>query len=136
MGLVHVHVTLANQREVVLARQDHLDPAQVHRYETDALIDTGAFRSVIPPFVAERLGLLPLDQTTVQMANGTEQVTLVMEAMVVEILGRKAVEAPLVFGDRVLLSVLVLEQTDLLVDCTRQQVIPNPAHPDQPVFRV
>lgn len=136
MGLVQVHVTLRNAREAVLARLGRLDPAQVHRYETEALVDTGAFRSVIPPLVAERLGLVQMSQTTARMANGAFQMAPVMEPVFVEILEREAVESPLVFGDRVLLSVLVLEQTDLLVDCQRQRVIPNPEHPDQPVFRI
>ena len=30
----------------------------------------------------------------------------------------------------------VLEKTDLLIDCARNRVIPNPAHPDQPVTKV
>jgi len=30
----------------------------------------------------------------------------------------------------------VLEKLDLLVDCARQRVVPNPAHPDQPVTKV
>jgi hypothetical protein len=33
-------------------------------------------------------------------------------------------------------GVTILEKLDLLVDCTHQRLIPNPAHPDQPVFRV
>jgi hypothetical protein len=54
----------------------------------------------------------------------------------VEILGRMTVEDALVLGDQILLGVTVLEKLDLLVDCSRQLLIPNPAHPDQPVFRV
>ena|SRR5688572_20280857 len=29
----------------------------------------------------------------------------------------------------------ILEELDLLVDCPGQRLLPNPAHPDQPVFR-
>jgi len=35
-----------------------------------------------------------------------------------------------------LLGAIVLEELDLWVDCKGQRLIPNPAHPDQPVFRV
>jgi hypothetical protein len=42
----------------------------------------------------------------------------------------------MVVGEDVLLGITILEKLDLLVDCTRQRLIPNPAHPDQPVFRV
>ena len=60
MGQVHVQVTLTNYREEVLARLGQLPAERVHRYETEALIDTGAFQSVLPPAVAEQLGLLRL----------------------------------------------------------------------------
>ena len=57
MGQVYVQVVLTNYREEVLARLGQLPAERVHRYETEALIDTGAFQSVLPPAVAERLGL-------------------------------------------------------------------------------
>ena len=42
MGQVHVQVILTNYREAVLARLGQFDASQVHRYETEALIDTRA----------------------------------------------------------------------------------------------
>jgi hypothetical protein len=42
----------------------------------------------------------------------------------------------MILGTQVLLGVTVLEELDLLVDCTGRRLIPNPAHPQQPVFRV
>jgi hypothetical protein len=42
----------------------------------------------------------------------------------------------MVLGQQVLLGVTVLEELDLLVDCKGQRLIPNPAHPQQPAFRV
>ena len=49
MGQVHVQVVLTNYREEVLARLGQLPAERVHRYETEALIDTGAYQSVLPP---------------------------------------------------------------------------------------
>ena len=75
MGQVHVLVILTNYREEVLAQLGQCSVDQVHRYETEALIDTGTYHSVLPPAVAERLGLLRLGRTVAQMANGqTEEV--------------------------------------------------------------
>ncbi len=42
----------------------------------------------------------------------------------------------MVLGDEVLIGQTVLEKLDLLVDCRNQRVVPNPAHPDQPVTKV
>jgi hypothetical protein len=45
-------------------------------------------------------------------------------------------EEALILGDEVLIGQTVLEKMDLLVDCANHKVIPNPAHPDQPVSKV
>ena len=42
----------------------------------------------------------------------------------------------MVLGDEVLIGQTVLEKLDLLPDCTNHRLIPNPAHPDQPVSKV
>jgi hypothetical protein len=42
----------------------------------------------------------------------------------------------MVLGTQILIGVTVLEEFDLWVDCRMQRLHPNPAHPDQPVFRV
>jgi len=51
-------------------------------------------------------------------------------------MGRDTSEEAMVLGDEVLIGQTVLEKLDLLVDCRNQRVVPNPAHPDQPVTRV
>lgn len=136
MGQVHVQVTLTNYREAVLTRLGQLDTSQVHLYETEALIDTGAVRPVLPPAVADRLGLLRLDRTEAKYANsGLEEVD-VTEAIAIEILGRRMVTTAMVLGEHVLLGVTVLEELDFAVDPSRQQLIPNQGTWDQPVFRV
>jgi predicted aspartyl protease len=99
-------------------------------------MDTGATRSVLPPFVAERLGLIRLSRTEARYANGLLEEVDVTEPFLVEILGRETSDDAMVLGEDVLLGVTILEKLDLLVDCTRQRLMPNPAHPDQPVFRV
>ena len=136
MGQVHVQVVLTNYREAVLARLGQLDPSQVHRYETEALIDTGAVRSVLPPAVADRLGLLRLDHTEAKYANSAVEEVDVTEAIIVEILGRRMVTTAMVLGEHVLLGVTVLEELDFAVDPARQRLIPNQGTWDQPVFRV
>ena len=136
MGQVKIEITLRNARDVVMARLGHLPPAQVHTYTTQGLIDTGATRSVLPPFVAERLGLIRLSRTEARCANGLLEEVDVTEPFLIDILGRETSDDAMVLGEDVLLGVTILEKLDLLVDCTHQRLIPNPAHPDQPVFRI
>jgi predicted aspartyl protease len=136
MGQVHVQVILTNYREAVLARLGQLDASQVHRYETEALIDTGATRSVLPPAVAERLGLIRLDHIEAQYAHGTFEEIDLSEVFTIELLGRRANEDAMIMGAHILLGVTVLEKLDLMVDCNRHRLIPYQGTFDQPVFRV
>jgi predicted aspartyl protease len=125
MGQVHVRVMLTNHREEVMARLGQLAPEQVHRYETEALIDTGAVRSTIPPAVADRLGLFRLGHTDANYADGRVEEVDMTEAISLAMLGRKAVT-----------TAMVLEDLDLMVDCNRNRLVPYQGTWDQPAFRV
>ena len=72
----------------------------------------------------------------VQYADGRNDTVDVSEAVIIKILDRDTLEEALILGDEVLIGQTVLEKTDVMVDCTGQRVIPNPAHPDQPVTKV
>ncbi len=136
MGQVHVHVTLINYREAVLARLGQLEASQVHRYETEALIDTGAVQSVVPAAVADRLGLMRLRRTDAKYADGRVEEVDLAEVVTVEMLGRQIEITPMVLGEHVLLGVMVLEGLDLMVDCHRNRLVPSQGTWDQPVFRI
>lgn len=136
MGQVHVQVILTNYREEVLARLGQFSADRVHRYETEALIDTGTYHSVLPPAVAERLGLLRLGCTVAQMANGQTEEIDTSEVFTIEIMGRRVYEDAMIMGTHVLLGVTVLEKLDLVVDTLRGRLMPNAGTIDQPVFRV
>lgn len=136
MGQVHVRVVLTNHREAVMAQFGQLDASRVHHYETEALIDNGATRSVVPSAVADRLGLFRIRHTDAQYADSRVEEVDVTEAVMVEILGRETAILPMVLGEHVLLGVTVLEELDLMVDCKSHQLVPYQGTPDQPVFRV
>jgi clan AA aspartic protease len=136
MGQVHVQVILTNYREAVMARLGQLDARQVHHYETEARIDTGAVQSVIPATVADRLGLIRLRRTDVKYADGRVEEVDLAEVVTIEMLGRQIEITPMVLGEHILLGVMVLEGLDLMVDCHRNRLVPYQGTQDQPVFRV
>jgi clan AA aspartic protease len=113
-----------------------MPPDQIHVYETNALIDTGAVSTVIPTDVARTLGLDSTHQRVVEYAGGRQEIVYVVGPLAVIIRGRRTFEEALVLGDEVLIGQTVLEKLDLHVDCANQQLIPNPAHPDQTVNKV
>jgi hypothetical protein len=51
-------------------------------------------------------------------------------------MSRNSIDDALILGDEVLIGQTVLEKLDLLADCPNQRLVPNPAHPDQPVLKV
>ena len=136
MGEVRVRTKLTNAIDEALARRGQLSPDEVRSYEADATVDTGAVSSVLPVHVVQQLGLLIRRQRVAEYADGRHDVVGVTEPVVFEILGRDTLEETFVLGDEVLIGQTVLEKMDLLVDCTNRRVIPNPAHPDQPVSKI
>jgi clan AA aspartic protease len=136
MGEVRVKATITNALDEALARRGQIPSGEIRSYEADAMIDTGAVRSVIPSYVAQRLGLASRGQRVVEYADGRKEAVDVTEPVVISVLERDTLEEALVLGDEVLIGQTVLEKLDLMVDCNRNRVIPNPAHPDQPVTKV
>jgi clan AA aspartic protease len=125
MGSVRIPVTLINVRDEVAVRLGQLTAGEVRRYTTEALIDTGATRSTLPPFVADQLGLLRLGRTEAQMAGGRRVEVDVAEPVLIDVLGRQTSEDALVLGEQALLGVTVLEKLDLVADCVRGELLPN-----------
>lgn len=136
MGEVRAKVRLTNAFDAVRFEQGQIDEDAVRQYEADALIDTGAVATVIPPFVADALGVGIRKQRVTQYADGRKDVVGVTNPLFVAVLGRDTVEECLVLGDEVLIGQTVLEKTDLLVDCANAKLVPNPEHPDQPVSKI
>jgi len=136
MGEVRAKATITNALDEALARRGQIPSNEIRRYEADALVDTGAVRSVIPSYVAQRLGLASRGQRVVEYADGRKEAVDVTEPVVISILERDTLEEALVLGDEVLIGQTVLEKLDIVVDCNTRRVMPNPAHPDQPVTKV
>src|SRR5437867_818546 len=136
MGEVKAKVKLTNGVDEALCRAQQLPPERVRNCETEAMVDTGAVRTVVPPQVVQQLGLPIRGQRMAEYADGRKESVAVTGPLIVEIMGRDTMEEALVLGDEVLIGQTVLEKLDLLADCHARRLIPNPAHPDQPVTKV
>ncbi|HEV7797869.1 MAG TPA: aspartyl protease family protein [Pyrinomonadaceae bacterium] len=136
MGEVRVKAVLTNAIDEGLAHRGQISPTEIRRYEADAMVDTGAVRSVVPSHVAQRLGLASRGQRIVEYGDGRKEAVDIIGPLVINILDRDTLEETLVFGDEILVGRTVLNKLDIVVDCNNHRVIPNPAHPDQPVTKV
>ena len=127
---------MTNATDEELARRGQLPREQVRTTEVDALVDTGAVRTVLPPQVVQDLGLGIRGQRVAEYADGRKESVGVTGPVVVECLRRDTLDEALVLGDEVLIGQTILEKLDLLADCANRRLIPNPAHPNQPVTKV
>jgi clan AA aspartic protease len=136
MGEIRVKVLLTNSVDEALYRRKKLKKSAIRRYEADAMVDTGAVRSIIPAHVMEALGLMSRGNRVAKYADGRTEVVAVTEPIVFAVMGRDTLEEALVLGDEVLIGQTVLEKLDLWADRANRRLVANPAHPDQPVSKV
>jgi len=136
VGEVRVRATLTNAVDEALVRRGLLRPDEIRTFEADALVDTGAVRTILPPDVVARLGLAVRGQRRAEYADGRTAIVPVTEPVLVTLEGRDTLDEALVLGHEVLIGQTVLEKLDLFVDCQRRRLIPNPAHPDEPITKV
>ena len=136
MGAIRSRVKLINAIDEELVQRGLQAPQHLRACETEALVDTGCVALVIPAAMAEQLGLRVRGTQVAKYADGREEAVNVTGPVNLECEGRRTVDEALVVGDAVLLGQVVLEKLDLLADCKHQRLIPNPAHPDYPVFDI
>ena len=136
MGEVRVKAKLTNAIDEGLVRRGLLKPEQVRTYEADALVDTGAVRCVLPAHVVEQLGLATVSTRVVEYADGRLEAVPISEPFTLRVIDRTELEDAMVLGDEVLIGQTALEKMDLFIDPQGQRLVPNPAHPDQPVTKV
>ncbi len=133
---IRVKVKLTNSYDVTQHRLGALAKDQIRIYEADAMVDTGAVRSVIPSHVLEKLGVGIRGTRVAEYADGRKETVGMSEGIIFDVLNRDTLEEALILGDEVLIGQTVLEKLDLLADCANRRLLPNPAHPDQPVSKV
>jgi clan AA aspartic protease len=136
MGEVRVMIRLSNAADMALVRRNLMRSEEIRSVEADALVDTEAVTFVLPSLVVERLGLARPFKQVAEYADGRREEVDVTEPVFVELMGRHTIEEALVLSDEVIVGQTILEKTDLYVDCRQKRLLPNPAHPDQPVLQV
>ena len=132
MGRFAVELKLANGIDAALVHRGFLPSDQVRQTNIQGVVDTGAVRLVIPEHVATELGVREVDEIQVRYADAGRRSTrkLVTDVML-ELLGREATFRATVEPNRdsALIGAIVLEELDLLVDCTTEKLRPrNPNH--------
>lgn len=132
---IRVQVKLLNAGDEALVRRGLLSPEQVRSYIADAIVDPDLYVSVLPSQVVRQLGLTTIGKVR-GSAIGVARMVEQTEIVTIDINGRRTVTDALVAGSEVVIGRIVLAHLDLVLDRAQVKVVPNPAHPDGPVFRV
>jgi clan AA aspartic protease len=138
MGLVMTTIKISNYYDVQNAAEGRIGSAAVRSVELPALADTGAFGLCIPEEVAETLGVRSFTTRPARTADGRTIRVPVVGPLEIEVVGRAMMSDAMVIprGTQPLLGAMQLEYLDLVVVPKTGEIIPNPAHPDGPVYRI
>jgi predicted aspartyl protease len=127
VGRFSVEFEVANYGDLTLMQRGLLPPDQVRRETIQGIVDSGATKLVLPQAVVERLGLPLGNKIQVRYADGRKARREGAEGVYVELLGRHGTFTAICEPNRetALIGAIVLEDLDLLVDCTAQRVVPR-----------
>src|SRR5436190_2616883 len=104
MGAVRVKVKLSNATDESLARSGKFGKKKIRTYVADALVDTGAVRSVIPAHVVHKLGLGVRGREIAEYADGRKDSVDITESVIFDLMGRDCADDAMILGDEVLIG--------------------------------
>lgn len=138
MGQVIVDIALENYVDQVLFQENRLSMGAVRSHGMPALVDSGSVMLALPQDVTEKLGLKPVRKAVVTYADERKEEREVVAPVHLTVAGRSMITSALAGPplSEALVGQIVLEELDLLVDCQRQALIPNPASPIYPSLKM
>jgi predicted aspartyl protease len=127
MGRFSVQVVIANNRDVVQAAPGTPIPDGVKHLVLSGVVDSGAARLVLPASAVEQLQLQGHGETMVRYADGRRKRRPVVSNVWLQLLDRDGLFSAVVEPQRqdALIGAIVLEELDLVVDCTAQTLRPR-----------
>ena len=127
MGRFSVQFVVANNRDVMQVADGVPIPEGVKHLVLSGVVDSGAARLVLPQRAVDELRLQGHGETTVRYADGRRDSRPVVSNVWLQLLGRDGVFSAVVEPDRpdALIGAIVLEELDLMVDCTTQTLRPR-----------
>jgi len=131
MGHVYANITLMNSYEVTSAKKGFMAEEDVKKLDVRAMVDSGAMTLTINEKIAEQLGLEVHERIEVTLADGSYRKCDYVGPVGIHFENRTACCRALVLPglDEVLLGVIPLEEMDVIIDPTTQQLA---VHPDRP----
>jgi predicted aspartyl protease len=130
MGRIDVEVTVANNFQIMHAKEGTIPPADVPKTRVKGIVDTGGARLVLPQRVADELRLMPAGTVRVRYADNRPAKRPMVENVWLELAGRSGVFSAIIEPKResARIGFIVLGELDLVPDCVTQTVRPRDPH--------
>jgi clan AA aspartic protease len=138
MGMVYADIELINADDLALARHHIIGEDEVKRIHINMLADSGAFMMCINQEIQKILKLPFLEKRSAVMANGALVEFDTVGPIMVKFKNRTSVCNAYVLNgnEEPLLGAIPMEEMDVLIHPSRQQLIVNPEHPDYAVLKL
>jgi len=127
MGRFSVEFAIANFRDVARLAPGVPVYGNVKHLVVSGVVDSGAARLVLPKHVADQLQLTVDGEVTVRYADHRQEKRPRVSGVWIELNGRNGVFSAVIEPGRsdALIGAIVLEELDLLVDCSTQSLYPR-----------
>ncbi len=135
MGMIKKVVKITNAADLVRKKDGTISPDKVRSVEVEAIIDSGARMLCIPLDLVENLGLEKVGKKTVRYANGDKDIKYIGSGVILELMGRQSECQVLIekVGAPILVGQIPLEDLDLLIDMSKEDLVVNPESPYMPI---
>ena len=118
---------LANNDDLVAVRLGVKQPNEVRRFECSGMVDSGAAHLVLPQEAMDALGLPETRKARTRYADGRVEPRSVIKNVSLTLCNRESVFSAVIEPGRsdALIGAIVMEELDLIIDCTSGQLIPR-----------
>jgi predicted aspartyl protease len=138
MGEIAVQIDLENAGDRAVYERGYVKESEIRTYTLEAIVDTGAVMLVLPQNVVEKLGLGLQRKVIVSYADERKEERPVAGPLTIRI-GDRFMNTDCIVGpplSEALIGQVIVEELDLLADCTNQTLIPRPESPDYPLLKL
>jgi hypothetical protein len=131
MGLTYADIELINTDDLALARKSIIGQDEIKRLHSAMLVDSGALNLCINESMQAQLQLPFIEKRVAVLANGSREEYDLVGPVVVKFKNRQTVcNAFVLQGDNEpLFGAIPMEDMDVLLHPSRQELIVNPEHP-------
>lgn len=138
MGEIKVQIELENTADRYWFLKKKITEKEIRKYNTKAIVDTGAVMLALPQDIVEELGLEAVRTVVVSYANEEREERPVAGPVTIKI-GKRFMNTDCVVGpplSEALIGQVILEELDLIPDCQRQTLTPRPESPIYPSLKM